>query len=1761
MVRFLWKSLFLSIFVSVSYANFTAYNDCIRSSGDTTVANVTDWTLYNGYTTHYTGALVDYTSGTQTTVTATFTWNSSAGLSTSDNSGSADGESQPRPGTPAYEVFGQIVDFSNHLIYYGSSGWWVEIEFTGLNPSKTYTFVTTAIRGSDYTDRLTLFTLSNHTSAVNNSSEGVYLKNGDQTTLIAGGNHRDTTGYVVRWDDIHVSDQGDGTGKFKVRAQATGTNYRAYPFGGFMLQEIGNAAPAINAGQDQTLYQPKEYLTLTGSVTDDGKGDPDGYLQSTWSQIAGSATAEFLTDIHQTQITARFPSTGDYQLRLTATDGELTSYDDVTVTVGQPLCPAGDMDSDCQVEMSDLNALALAWLEDISFADLNGDGIVNIDELKLLTQSWLEDWTGSLQVTILPVEAVTAGAQWRMDGGDWQASGTSLLEIPEGTHQIEYATVYQWLKPDAQDVTVARQQTTAISGQYSIPLQEVVINEFMAVNSNILDLRPLPSVNLSTQVGGQPAYDDWIEMRNLTTQAISLEGWYLTDNPDNLTKWRFPAGYTIPAEGYFVVYASNKEPEKYGYPFIDDLGSLHTNFELSLGGEYLALVRPDGQWIEHEYNDYPQQRGLVTYGIGSGGQVGYLTGVTRGGLNTDIYEGLVADTQFSVDRGFYDAPFTVILTCSTPDAVIQYTTDTSEPTATTGTVYSAPIAITTTTCLRAAAFKPNYLASNVDTQTYIFLEDVIHQATNQSTGAQVVPAGYPATWPGGSYCGAVTGDYQMDPDITTASGMFGSLYAANIKNDLKAIPSISIVIPFAQFFGTTTGIYINQAQDSTERFGSAEFIDPNGVEKWHINCGVQMQGGSQHDGGGTTLDRWKSYKLSLRLQFRGVYGGQLDYPLFGTDAADSYDTVVLDSRPQNSWVHATEMQRIRGEYCRDQASSDTQRALGGYACHGRPLHVYLNGLYWGMYWMHERPDDSFAASYLGGNKDDYDILKHDYGNVVSGDNADYIAMFNLSATSPDAVTAFNNLQAKLDVAGCIDYLLANFYLGNNDWDHKNWYASHNHFDPAGRWRWHMWDGEHVMDDSTYTTVDATTKNNYRAPTGLNQTWIANAEYRMLFADRVHKHFFHNGTFMPDNFAALFTNLTDQIDRAIVGESARWGDNRRPATPYTRNAEWITEVNRLLTSFIPTRRNVVLAQFTSKNPQWYPSTAAPEFYINGTIQYGGDAAAGANLTMSTGGNTVWYTLDGTDPRLPGGAVNSAATSYSTVIPLSKSVLVKARARTTGGVWSALAEAVFDAGPVLENLRVTELMYHPDDPNLEFIELKNIGTQAINLNLVQFTNGINHTFGDISVQTGGFLVLVKNQTLFNSCYTGLPVGTIVVQWTEGSLDNGGEKITIRDSLGRKIQTFSYKDSWYPLTDGDGFSLSILDPSDTDLTLWEQKIGWRASTVAGGSPGADEVGLAPDSIVINELLAHSDDTLPDWIELHNTTTQPISIGGWFLSDDAADLTKFEISANTEIAAGGYVVFYEDQHFGSDFALSENGETLYLTGGVGGAITGYQVSQQFDASEQNISLGRYIRSDGNMDFVAISSVTIGAANAAPVVGPIVISEIQYNSDAANTGDEYIELHNISLQTVVLQDLVKTETAPDVFEDQLICWSITEGIDFTFPTGTQILAGGYLIVARNPAAFSAYYTSLPSGTQVLGPFENDTALSNGGEKLRLCKPGEQLYGQMRSWIRADQVTYDDMSPWPTTPDGGGQTLQRITHSAYGNDSINWNAANPAPGI
>ncbi|MBN2272681.1 MAG: lamin tail domain-containing protein, partial [Sedimentisphaerales bacterium] len=548
---------------------------------------------------------------------------------------------------------------------------------------------------------------------------------------------------------------------------------------------------------------------------------------------------------------------------------------------------------------------------------------------------------------------------------------------------------------------------------------------------------------------------------------------------------------------------------------------------------------------------------------------------------------------------------------------------------------------------------------------------------------------------------------------------------------------------------------------------------------------------------------------------------------------------------------------------------------------------------------------------------------------------------------------------------------------------------------------------------------------------------------------------------------------------------------------------------------------------------------------------------------------------------GGDVSDSAIEYSGPMTFSRSTQVRSRVKSDT-TWSALNEATYAVGPVAESLRISEIMYHPqesgdpNDPNEEFIELTNVGGESINLSLASLTNGIEFTFGDVELGVGDYVVIVRDESAFAAAHPEFS-GVIAGQYG-GSLNNGGERIELKDAMRQTILDFSYKDGWRNITDGGGYSLTIIDASNPDPNSWDCKDSWRASAYAGGSPGWDDSGVVPNpgAVVISEIMAHSHGDAPDWIELYNTTAAQIDIGGWYLSDSESNLKKYRFADGAKIDAYSYVLLYEDVNFGdgssdpgriAGFGFSENGEAAYLTSAEADLLTGYREVESFGSSYTGISFGRYHKlSTGNYNFVATDHNTPGRANAYPKVGPIVINEIMYNPDwpaaglYGNDRYEYVELKNITGAPVSLWR-----------EDKLLPWKFSQGIDYVFPdwpNDATIPASDYIVVVRDVNAFTERYPSVP-GEKIFGPYEGQ--LSDGGEELEISMPGDKDKFGRQHYIRIDRVTYSDGSHdedvpggvdlWPADADGGGDSLNRIAPQLYGNDPNNWTNAAPSPGI
>jgi hypothetical protein len=537
--------------------------------------------------------------------------------------------------------------------------------------------------------------------------------------------------------------------------------------------------------------------------------------------------------------------------------------------------------------------------------------------------------------------------------------------------------------------------------------------------------------------------------------------------------------------------------------------------------------------------------------------------------------------------------------------------------------------------------------------------------------------------------------------------------------------------------------------------------------------------------------------------------------------------------------------------------------MNGFGSTGKFVHLYINGLYWGVYNVVEEPDEQWAASNFGGDKDHYDVLEPDEAGGIEVKEGTGDAYNNLFAVSQSAFNSggidnaeYSVISDLVDMDALVGYILGVQFRGdrdapvliNNGVAPRNFYAFHRNDVPDAKVIFQTWDGELSMDDVNF---DRTEISGVLNPGLLFTQLRSNAEFRQFVTDKIYA-VYHNGgpldsTGPVNKPLELYNDLINELNVAIVGESARWGDSKRQS-PYTRDADWIFAINWMRITYLAQRPAVIATQQAADFPA--TSRLPARFFINGQPSRGGLIASSsvvtlANQNSSAAGDVIYYTLDGSDPRLPGGGVSNSAFVYSTGVAITSTTTFTTRT-LNGGTWTAKDAVTFAVAG--NGLRVSEIAFQPTVPvggtfsagDYEFIELVNIGSTALDISGYAFNLGITHTIAAGTIlQPGEYAVIVKSTVAF--AQYGNPAR--VIGQYGGSLANEGETLTLVDSAGTILQSFAYANNWYPVTAGGGHSLVIRDAL-ADKSVWATAPGWRPSQVVGGSPGAIDVDAAPNA-----------------------------------------------------------------------------------------------------------------------------------------------------------------------------------------------------------------------------------------------------------------------------------------------------------------------------
>jgi len=1393
--------------------------------------------------------------------------------------------------------------------------------------------------------------------------------------------------------------------------------------------------------------------------------------------------------------------------------------------------------------------------------------------------------------TLLQIEVIFDSPMIGVDGGDLLINGvaaTNVLLISPSQFVFEFpqptpGAVAVAFAPGHGITDTAGNPFTGGNWSYTLntnlPSSSFVLNEVQAVNT----------VTLRDEDG---EYQDWIEIHNRDSVAGSLDGWFLTDNASLPTQWRFP-NVSIPAGGYLIVFASGKDRTNV-------TGRLHSNFNLRREGEYVALLDPQTNVVStFTYPAWPST-GTNSYGRDRTDLdlLGFFTQPTPGAANQAGGPGNFApEVRFSHDQGTFINPFNLTLSLATldPNAVIRFVLVTNATTAAqtnvpsaTSTVYTNPIPINRTMQVRARAFSPGRLPGVPLSYNYIQINS--NAAAFTSDLPLVIVHSFGATtYPGsGTDQHAIVAFFEVDeqtgrssltnkPQLITRAGV------NRRGSSTEGFPKASLAIE-----------YWNEFNDDAdyETLGmpaESDFVlyGPNIFDHSLIHNPIGL--GMARDLG--------DYASRTRMveSFFDLSGGAVNLPNF-TGSGDYAGIHVLEEK--------IKVDNNRVDIDKIQAENTTPPSVTG----GWLLKVDRND-----------PDEpTFTAGgagivYQDPDSKDVHLPQWDPQEqyIISYSNAFGSALNGANWTNP--VTGY---AAYIDIPSWINFHIVNVATMNVDAFRLSgyFYKPRNgkifqgpawDFDRAmgtsakgGDWRAYnprAWRASNPLGGSDYGTDFF----NASTPPPWWGRLFQDPDFWQRWIDR-YQHLREPGEVLDTNvFLPKIDQMAAEIREAHPREVIRWSTSGNSDTS-----------PRAGTVNSPVNIYNYIYSYTFPNPGTYQGEVdfqkrwfADHFHFMDTNLLakpvlglnGGALTQPVEFSMAAAsalpGTAIYYTVDGTDPRLPGGGISPGALLYTAPFMVTSNTHVFARARNTNhrnltGVghppisspWSGPVEAVFYY--TIPTLRITEIMYHPQNPpagntndpdNFEYIEVKNVGTTDLNLNRFRLRGGVDFVFNNQVLAAGASGVIVAHSNAFVARYGS---GPRILGVYEGNLDNGGERVVLEGGRREPIHAFEYSDSWYPSTDGHGFSLVIRNDA-ADLGTWGLPASWRPSGVINGSPGQnDPAPPAIASVVINEVLTHSDPPPPtDTVELRNLGGSAANIAGWFLTDDFDNPKKYRIPLNTPaIPPNGYVTFDEGAFNvggggNSAFSFSSHGDEVYLFSGDGTNLTGYAHGFDFGAAPTGVTFGRHITSTGSEQFPAQLSPTLGGANSAPRVGPVVITEIMYHPPDLlrheayqdNGMDEFIELQNITDETVLLYDPAHPTNT----------WRLRDAVDFEFPLLASIPVGGrILVVGFDPAdtvKLNGFRTrnNVSAAVPVYGPFSGK--LDNSTEAIELERPdnpeppGPPDFGLV-PYVLVERIRYADEAPWPVAADGFGPSLQRVNVTAYGNDPGNWVAATRTPG-
>lgn len=892
-------------------------------------------------------------------------------------------------------------------------------------------------------------------------------------------------------------------------------------------------------------------------------------------------------------------------------------------------------------------------------------------------------------------------------------------------------------------------------------------------------------INELSSLGTSEQDEDWIELYNNSNDNLHIKGGiYLSNKSSDRTKHELKNIF-IPAHGYVVLLA-DENPDK---------GNNHLNFDLKNSGTTIYLSRKVNGTVTQQdvltYGNVPYNQSVGRFPDGTGSLVNFIVPTYK---VTNSAGKQKLDVTFSKERGVYPQGFD--LTVSAPaGTIVKYTLDGKYPSATVGTVYTAPININKTSVVKVYAYDTSGNNSGVIAHTYVLQNNYVNE--------------------------------------NTSGGYNQWRYKSNITADeyAQAIAEVPIV-----------SVSTNAEPNTTWAQASIEYIDNNvynGRANFFSNSMTKKFG--QESVG--------FYNPNIKFKFNSDAGvKKAGYPFFDAYPGDAFATpektqaIELKQGQDNASRNVYNLGFMRWS---EKISMNLQKEMGKYALDTRYVQLFINGKYRGLKTMRNDFSPNNLEEVFGDNDDNYTKvnLQDGYftgGTVESGDGSQAVWNNIRSVASAKNFQQFKNL---VDVDDLIKFQIMFMFT---DTENEAIAITHNTDANVMKAKFMINDTDgSFFGGSTVSTSDITMPargfagggGNYKykwqltssrnGPGGIfgqfmgavSNASTGNLEFKTLVKDAVLKYIGPaSGNFDGADGAPLSVAHVQQKMAQTVNELDRLYKLDAAYMGYNGNVyqQWKTIDYPRILAQTPERVSFSLKKWLEYNMAH--TLLAANILTADTIP----ETENIQINNPNAGTQLYYTLNGTDPMGNDGVVSTDAHLYNGAFGLAAgNYHIVTRAFTANNWGPMSSKALKVESSHVGTFIITGINYKPQsNGDAEFILISNPGNADLDVSGYSVSDAVNYTFPQGTV-------IPQNQTILLAKKLSLITGFsdyTKYQWTSGSLANEGEPITFKDGSGNMVDYVSYLPGtpWPVEANGQGYYLKLIS-TDLDNTLpesWESK-----------------------------------------------------------------------------------------------------------------------------------------------------------------------------------------------------------------------------------------------------------------------------------------------------------------------------------------------------